>query len=402
MKKTSDKILAILSLFIMIACFALGNMRNQSLIGGQIESIVPNYESYSELDTDLYQVNTKDGNHLYMATATHPGYAGAMNMGIIVDPIGTILQVAILSTPDTAPYIAQVLDAKIPDAYLDNKIDSLPNPDAVSGATLSSDAIKLGIEKASIKLMTSEAVKNGVDGVKADFAISPESLDKAKVVFAEVNATKLSTTEIIKIVIVLLFFAVTIFISSKRYTFNKKYTRYALLLSSVVLLGFMYGTQFSLSTIVVFVSGAWLAGLASYAPLICLVLAVVCLIITKKNYYCMFICPFGALQEGVSLITSCKNPVHSPVIKWVSRFFALALICFALYFSSPSVATYEPFGKTFNFVGPLLLFMLSSSVIILSLFINKPWCRLFCPMTPLFDYIYFWRSWLIPSKNQSK
>ncbi len=393
--KSLEKIFAVLSLFALIGSFALGNFRSQDALGTQLNAILPELSEFSTITPDVLELTTNSGEKYIFALASHPGYAGQMLTGIVVNSTGIIESVAILESPDTSPYIKQVLDAKIPDAYLGGNIQVNPNPDSVSGATLSSVALKQGIAKASAKIMLNEEVL----ALFPELKIDPNNLSKANVLLNE-SSISLSMTEMIKIALVVMFFALTLFVASKKFPFSKKKARYAILVSSVILLGFMYGTQFSISTVVLFFSGVWIVGLASYAPLICLILAVLIFVFTKKNLYCSFICPFGALQEGVSMITSCKNPSSNPVIKWFSRFFALALICLAFYFSQPSVATYEPFGKTFNFVGSLTLFMLSSSIIIFSLFLQKPWCKLLCPMTPFFDYIYFWRNWIFKSKNK--
>ncbi len=397
--KSIEKILALLSLCALIFCFVMGNMRSQNALGFQIKSIIPSLSSYNPLTPDLCEVIGANNERYIFATAVHPGYAGPMLTGIVVNVVegkGIIESVAIIDSPDTSPYIKQVLDAKIPDAYLSKSIEDMPDPKAVSGATLSSDALKIGIQKASAKIMANEEIAE----LFPDLMIDANNLSKAKILLESQNSINLSSAELLKVGLVLIFFALTAFVASKKFPFSKKKARYAILIASVVLLGFMYGTQFSISTMILLVSGAWIVGLASYAPLICLVLAILVFLFTKKNLYCNYICPFGAVQEGVSMITSCKNPVQNPLTKWVSRFFALGVICFALYFSSPSAATYEPFGKTFNFVGSLTFFMLSGSVIVFSLFLQKPWCRLFCPMTPFFDYIYFWRNWLFGSKTK--
>ncbi len=393
--KSTEKILAILSLLAIIGSFVAGSLRSQDALSEQMKAIVPNLTTFESIAQDIYEINTDTNEKLIFALAEHPGYAGPMLTGIIVNQKGIIETVSIVDSPDTRPYIEQVLNAKIPDAYLGKSMQDNINPDSVSGATLSSVALKDGIAKAAFKIMTnSEILAN-----YPELNISEESISKAKVRFADQSSIQLSTTEIIKVLIVVSFFIVTAFVASKKFPWSKKNARYVLMAASVVLLGFMYGAQFSISTLILLISGVWIVGLASYAPLICLVLALVSFIFTKKNLYCMYICPFGALQEGVSMITSCKMLENNTLLKWASRFFALALICFAFYFSQPSAATYEPFGKTFNFVGSVTLFMLSSSIIVFSLFLKKPWCRLLCPMTPLFDYTYFWRNWLFKSKN---
>lgn len=409
------KFVAVLSLLALCFAWAAGVMRGQSSLESQIKNIVPETASFELIDTNLYEIRTEQKGKYYISFATHPGYAGAMQIAIVVNTEGIIETVALIKSPDTKPYIKQILDAKLPDAYLGQSIQSNEAPDAVSGATMSSVALTSAIEKASTRLITnakvlaenpnfqilnqeSATINTNATETNAKTSTAPQNAKQSNSL--QIGSFELSYTELFKCALVFLFFGFALFLSSKTFPWNKKRARYILLASSLILLGFLYSTQFSFSTVAMFVSGMWLVGLASYAPLICLILAIIIFIYSKKNIYCAHICPFGALQEGISLITNCSGPKVDPILTWISRFFALSLLCFALYFSSPASASYEPFGKTFNMVGSLTLFMLSSAIILASLFIKKPWCKLLCPISPFFDYIQFWRSWIFKRKTE--
>ncbi len=402
MNKKTEKIIASASLIPIALAWSGGFLKEQSAFEGQIRSIVPELQSYSSIGQDIYQVDTISGKRYILSIDRHPGYNGPMDVGILVDEKGAIQTIAIIKSPDTAPYVKQVIDAKIPDAFVDADIAAMPSPDSVTNATLSSMALITAAKKAAVKVMQNKSVQSDFP----DLILKQESISTANLEdISDFQSSSLSTTEIIKNAIVFFFFAAALFISSKKYPNNapisKQNARNLLLGLSVVLLGFKYGSQFSLSTLNVLISGAWLSGLASYTPMMCLVLTVGYLLFSKKNIYCNYICPFGALQEGVSKVMNCPNPVSNPVMKWISRFFALAMLCFALYISNPSASSYEPFSKVFSFVGPLSLFILSAVIILFSLAIRKPWCSLFCPVTPFLDYINFWRTWLFKSKKQN-
>ncbi len=395
--KNMEKFSAIISLLTLILCFVAGFLRNQDLLGEQITAIIPNSTSFETMSNDIYAVTKQDGEEVLLVFGTYPGYAGPMRSALVVSALGIVEAVSIVESPDTQPYLKKIIDARIPNAYLNSHIEHIPIPDSVSGATLSSVALKEGIKHAAYALMRNEDVRAAFPQLR----ITENSIAAAKINSTQGNVS-LSTTECIKIILVFLFFLCALYITSKKFLWNKQYARYVLLTASVILLGFLYGTQFSLATIAIACSGVWLIGLASYAPLICLILAIGIFLYTKKNIYCMFICPFGAVQEGISCILHCKAPQRTAFMQWTSRFFALGLMCFALYFSQASAASYEPFGKTFNFVGSLTLFALSSTIIVLALFVKKPWCHLFCPITPFFDYIYFWRKWFFSIKTITK
>lgn len=400
MPNTVEKIIAVLSLVLLCFCLSAGILKDQEARDVQIKIIVPEAKNIVHISDGLYSLEKgKNGQkeNMYLSFAEASGYAGPMQVAILVDRLGKIQTLALVKSPDTKPYLDSILKAKMPETFLNTHIQDPRTPDTISGATISSNAIIHAVQKASANLTNHEQI---ISKEKA-FHLNEEELLRQNIIclnqgYMEKDKSKLSLsmTEIVKIGLVFAFFALALFISSKKYTLNKKKSRLALLVLSVLLLGFLYSTQFSLATLALLFSGTWLYGLASYAPLICLILAFSTFFMTKKNLYCTYICPFGALQEGMSLITSCSTPKIHPVYTWISRFFALGILCFALYFMSPSSASYEPFGKTFNMVGTLTLFILSGSIILISLFIQRPWCRLLCPMTPIFDYVQFWRKWL--------
>ncbi len=395
MKKNAEKIVAVLSLMLLVMVWGAGLLKGQEAFESQISTMLPNLTQVTNIAENLYEVDTEE-EKLYISLAQHVGYAGPMQICIIVDSNGIIRTLALIKSPDTTTYIATILNAKLPNTFIGQNIVNLKKPDAISNATLSSNAIIFAVEKAAYNILANKEKLTNAENIQIDTA----NFENMKIVALEGGAG-LSTEEIAKSITVAIFFIMALFITSKKCTFNKQKARLFVLFLSFFVLGFLYSTQFSFSTIALLLSGSWIYGLASYGPLICLILATLVLLVSKKNLYCYYICPFGALQEGISMITNCSSPPTNPIFKWISRFFALAIICFALYFSSPAAASYEPFGKTFNFLGSFTLFILSASIVLSCLFFSRTWCKLLCPMTPFFDFIQFWRKWLF-SKNSKQ
>lgn len=381
MQAKLEKSLGILSLVPLACSLVFGMMKEQNISEGLIKEFIPNTKKITRLADSLYEVETEDQSQ-YVSFAGHAGYAGPMHLAVSVGKDRKINTVALLKSPDTKPYLDKILEHKMPDAFIGQDITKLDAPDAVSGATMSSNAIIHGVEKASYALTANETVRQNLSIEKAN--PEPEKIRYAGS-FANLAA-------------LLVIFAGAFWVSAKNFKWNRKKAHFALTALSFVTLGVLYSSQFSLATVSLLLGGTWLAGLANYAPLLALFLALLAVLITKKNLYCAHVCPFGALQEGLSLITNCKAPKQHPAAKWTSRFFALAVLCFALYFANPSCAGYEPFGKTFNMIGSFTLFALSVTVILASLIFKRPWCNIFCPVTPFFDYVMFWRK-LISKKG---
>lgn len=372
-----QRIVAVLTLLCLLASGLLGAIRSEGALVQQIQSMSSDLVNIQQQSESVFTANRKSNpsDTLYIGVASHPSYGGPLSVAVILNENKVIERVALVESSDTTTYIQRVLDAGILDDFLGANTQYLPEIEAVTGATLSSNAMKEGVKKAI-------AV---IDGKNQGDSTFP-----------------LSSNEIAKIGSTLYIFMVAYIITSSMYRWNKNYARWALLAVSTVTIGFMYGTQFSLSSLVLLLSGVWLSGLASYASLLCLICAIAIFFFSKKNLYCNFICPFGAIQEGLGRITQCSAVKRPEYMKWIARIFSLVAMCAALYFRNASVAQYEPFGIAFSFIGSTFIFALTISIVIASFFIRRPWCMLLCPVTCIFDYLMFMRTWLMPNKSMQK
>lgn len=376
-KLSLERILAVATLCILLAAWVAGGVRSEGASLGRIKNISSEIENVRQVRPSVFEGNRKgdSADKLYIGLAEHPSYGGTLQVAVVVNMDEVIERVALVQTTDTTTYIDRVLGDGVLDAFLGAPDTDLPQVDAVSGATLSSSAMIRGVEKATSYIRGT--------------AVSREPVN-------------LSTEELVKAALTLSLFLMAVFISSRLFRWNKIYARLALLAVSTVVLGFMYGAQFSLSSLVLLMAGLWTKGLASYTALICLVLAVLVFFVTRKNLYCAMVCPFGGLQEGLGRITKCSAPKKTGWMKWTARAFALVALSAALYFRNPSDAQYEPFGMAFSFIGSTAIFALFVLIVVASLIIKRPWCTLLCPVTPVFDYLAFMRNWLFPAKKKEK
>jgi len=362
----------ILTLLLPLALFfawAGGQSRTTDAMIQQLNNISDDIIQLVQVNNNLYrgQSRKNPGETLYVAHVSMPSYGGSLEVAAVVDSKKNILYAAILSSSDTSSYLEKVVGLGILDAFVDQSIEQVPQVDAISGATLSSTAITRGIEEAVQQIGA------------AEFGMSEVEQDHRS-----------ATPETVKILAIFLFFAAALVISSKKFKAKRK-ARSVLLVLSVLVLGFWLGAQFSLSTVVSLLNGSWLKGMATYAALLCLVLAILTFLVTRKNIFCTYICPFGAIQEGLGKITGCPAPVQTKWMVWVARFWALIVLLPALYYRMPSYAMYEPFGKAFNFIGSGVIYSLTILVVLSSLLFKRPWCHLFCPTTMIVSYFRFAR-----------
>jgi len=368
-KQSIKRILAVATLFVLIAAWGAGGMRSEDASLGRIKNISAEIENVRQVRPSVFEGNRKgnSADKLYIGLAEHPSYGGPLQVAVVVNSDKIIERVALVQSVDTTTYIKRVLSDGILDAFLGAGDSQLPQVDAVSGATLSSVAMIKGVEKAVSYI-------HGAD-------VSEER-------------RQLSAGEWGKAGFTVLLFMMALFISSRFFRWKKSYARLGVLAVATVVLGFMYGAQPSLVSLVQLLSGLWTKGLASYTALICLTMAAVVFFATKKNLYCAMICPFGGIQEGLGRITKCSPPKKAEWMKWTARGLALVALCAALYFRNPSTSQYAPFGMAFSFIGSAVVFALMVLVVVASLVVKRPWCTLLCPAGPVFDYFSFVRKWL--------
>ncbi len=162
---------------------------------------------------------------------------------------------------------------------------------------------------------------------------------------------------------------------------SSKKIRPLLLAASVLVLGFWHGDFLSISLFdgwlrqgiswhTVPVLG-WLAGLSFLLPLF-----------TSRDFYCTYVCPYGAAQEliGKTGFRKWKTPPMITRVLKIIRRLLLALVVLALLFLPSFDLTFiEPFSAfMFQAAGePMLVF--GAVFLLVSLFRPRAWCRFFCP-----------------------
>ncbi len=121
---------------------------------------------------------------------------------------------------------------------------------------------------------------------------------------------------------------------------------------------------------------------------IILILSICLPLFTNKQFYCMWLCPFGALQELIGKSNKRKITISRVTLKVLlsMRKFILLFIIFLLVIGMmPDLSNIEPFSVfTFRSASNFVL-ILAGLFLLLSAFISRPWCRFFCPTGQLLD-----------------
>lgn len=316
---------------------------------------------------DTFQLTPLQNNSLlgYLVTKTTSGWGGPLFLGTEFNMEGEIQRVIVLSHKETPSffrslererYFSQFVGQKAADAF---KIEKEVN--SVSGATISSKAFANAVS------MGAYDIGNNLFHLKLPRRSSPW----------QVGANEF---------ILILFYGVVIVSTLRQYFKFRK----ILLVFSIGFLGFHIGGPIAISNI-----GSIFLG---YFPPIetqmfwwLLVMGTLLLILVwGRNLYCVWMCPFGAIQELMTTIAGVRFRVPRVVIKIAEH-----LILFLLWLSlmimflttTPTLGMFEPFATLFSLKGSGLQWYLVSISIFASFLIPKFWCRFFCPVGAFLKYV---------------
>lgn len=287
------------------------------------------------------------------------GYGGAIPIAIAINDEDTILDIKILKNAEDPNYLGEVIEAKFLDNWIGLPIEKAANlnVDAVSGATLSSTAIAK-----SMKLKAQEL--SGLQSQKEDINY--------------INILK---------VLALLFVMFSGFLS---FYYPAKFSKYRTLLlaSNVFILGIWQGAMLSIFNI-----SNWLINgipnIFSYCMLAIFLLSIILPFFTNKNYYCMYLCPFGASQELVSKAIKIKKySINKFFFKGLERAkIAILIFCFMLLILGlgENIVNIEPFSAFKPAMASKVAIAIFVLSLILSMFTPRVWCRYFCPCGAFLD-----------------
>lgn len=288
------------------------------------------------------------------------GYGGPTPVEITVSN-GKIQKITPLPNRETPEFYGAVRNSDILES-LDGLTleEALRTPiDGVSGASFSSKAI--------------------IGNIKAGIAYAHD--ENAVAIGKEADSEKLPVKWYITIGIILAGGIIPFFINDKRY-------RILQLILNVLLLGFWGGTFISYSLMTSYATNGMTKVILIPTGLM-LIAAFIFPFFGKKDYYCIWMCPYGSAQELLGKCIKFKIRMKPGLIKWLNYFrqalwFVLMwLLWTGLWFDWMG---YEPFAAFFFTDASVVTLSIAGAFLILSLFIQRPYCRFVCPTGSLFKY----------------
>lgn len=287
------------------------------------------------------------------------GYGGPTPLEITVKD-NRIVKVKTLPNQETPEFFGAIRNSDMLESFEGMTLQeaTFPHVDGVSGATYSSRAVINNVKAAA-----AYAINEKVEETPAQ---SGHELD-----------FKWCAT----IVIILMGAVIPLFLKNKNY-------RYLQLILNVVVLGFWGGTFISYSLMVSYLSNGITQVVLIPAALM-LVTAFIYPMFGKVNHYCTWICPYGSIQD---LAGKCfKKKLNIPtslgkyltVFREVLWFVLMWLLWTGLWFDWMG---YEPFAAFFIKDASPAVLGIAGGFLVLSLFVQRPYCRFVCPTGSLFKF----------------
>ena len=241
-------------------------------------------------------------------------------------------------------------------------------------------------------LNVEESLNKKVDAVTGSTYTSNAVIESMQVRLAEYSQS-IKKKRVIdsKKLILNIFSGLVILFALLSFFFTKKFKKYRiiLLISEIVLLGFLSAEFLSLALINYIV----LNGLSIYSRwviVLILLFSVLLPLITNKSFYCQYLCPFGAFQELACMLPVKKIKIGkrtSKILKRIKYFYLIIIASLTIAGVSLVLESFEPF-MAFKFqYASWISITIAVVFIVLSIFIKKPWCNYFCPTGALLEML---------------
>ncbi len=377
-RQKTERLLAVLALFLIAGAWVLGSFRAQSDLMPVIEQAMPAADHFERESSDIFAAwgDTAEETLLgYVVLGSGSGYGGPLEMAVAVSPAGEILNAVVVGSKETPAWMDRIEGSGLVASLLGK---SYADPfvlgedvDGVTGATYTSRAI-------------AEAVLQGSRTAARRFNLPVAEASPPRIQFG------------LPEIVLLALFAVG-YVGHQRVFKYKKQARWGSMLVGLLVLGFIYNSPLTLAYFIKLLLGYWPEWQTNLYWYFLIGGLLFVFTVDNKNPYCEWFCPFGAAQECLGAIGGAKVRIprrHKTWLQWAQRLLALAAVLLGVFFRSPGLGSYELFGTLFGFVGSALQFAALAIVLFASLFIRRPWCTYLCPLHSVVEFIRVIREWV--------
>ena len=352
-------------------------------------------DSISLEDVNFYYV-FNDGNIIGTVMNTSPysdeiyGYNSVTPLNIYLDSCDKIVEVEMCENRESRGFVNKVINSGFLDSWDGLTVEEAAkhHVDAVSGSTFSSTAMAQSLQT----------------------RMSLLSQQKARLYSWDWNLFIRQVCVLIVTVLATICFFMPKpkkFKNSESWGLGDLVTlRRISLLLSIAILGFWTNSLLSLSLFCNWLTNG--VSLAIQLPiLIIAILSIILPLVTKKAFYCQYLCPFGAAQEFAGLIKAKDESLKAKdkglkakdeslksslikaniykVFSVIRKVILLSLLIIFALGVGLDLSVVEPF-PIFNYqsIG-FGVAIFATVILILSIFIKKPWCNYLCPTGTLLE-----------------
>lgn len=377
-RRRIERMLAVGAIVLIAVVWIVSATRSEANYADAVQEALPEAHHFDEREGKIFAAwADADEQELlgYVAIGTANGYGGELELAVAVNPEGSIIGLSVVTHKETQSWFDRVLNqdftAQLTGKSYWDSFEVGSDVDGVTGATYTSRALA----QAAL-----EGSRLGARALDLDVSES----EKPQIQFG-----------VPEIVILALF--ATGYIGHRRGFKYKRQVRWGSMLTGLIVLGFLYNIPITVAYFTKLILGywpEWQTNLYWYFLIGGLIFVVTA---DNKNPYCEWFCPFGAAQECMGVIGGAKPYTlrqHRHWLTWLQRGLALIAILLGVYFRNPGVASYEVFGTLFSFFGNTIMVAVLAMVLIMALFVKRPWCNFLCPIDPIVEFIRVMRQWV--------
>lgn len=312
----------------------------------------------------------KNDKSVYFETGVYShsvrGYAGVIDLGIHINKYGDIQNIYHLKSNETESYLQKLIDKGYFNQYKNVSINAATDLDAVTGATITSEAIAK-----TVTVVVDEAkfnILNNYVDVNDDEAFN--------------ITAQLNNWWILHISIIAFFFL---------YNFQKKFkkTKNSVMIVnilSMLYIGFFLNNSFTYVTFIHPFVGTNISMFVGIYALLTILGS-----IWGKNLYCKFICPYGNAQKLLLKLSpkkwQTKFFISSKWMKIVRNIVTIILIVGVLM-GLRNWNNYELFPDLFGLDFLSTWFIFSLGIVLINIKYPLIWCRMLCPTGAVLDGIH--------------
>jgi NosR/NirI family transcriptional regulator, nitrous oxide reductase regulator len=346
-----------------------GRYAHQANVEGYLPGSLPHAVRFHPIHTGssekplLFSARDESDHPLgYVTVSKGNGFGGPMLVVLGWSPEGKIQSIRVPKHGEDAPWYRLLENKKYLEQYL-GRGDTDPlrhgkDVDGVTGATRSAE----GIAEAVLKARESVAGRLG-------HKVDPVPAKPVQFIYWEA--------------FLLLGLALAVLFRSSRPFSAFRWRRGVTLVFGFLLLGLWIQQPLSFVDFAVWMVGYAPPWRSHFLLYVFFYLVIAFVLIQGRNFYCFWLCPFSAVQEGAHLLTGtpvrpgkgCSGRLEHTrfVLLWLALFLALL-------FRNPSIAIYEPWATLFTLKGLSEQWILVVLAVGSAMVIRNFWCRYLCPV----------------------